>query len=141
MKIYFSGAVRAGRADVDGYREIIVLLKKYGTVLTEHIGDVSITDRGELNLTEKEIFERDISFLKSSDVLVAEVTTPSLGVGYEIGQARMLNKPVLCLYRSTDRHALSGMILGDEQIVTQCYQSLDEASTIIARFMGSMAGA
>lgn len=135
MKIYFSGSIRAGRADVEVYKKIIADLKKYGTVLTEHIGDASITDRGELTLTEKEIYKRDILFLKSADVLVAEVTTPSLGVGYEIGQARMLGTPVLCLFRSRDRHALSGMILGDEQIMTECYQSLDDASNIIRQFM------
>lgn len=32
-------------------------------------------------------------------VLVAEVTQPSLGVGYEIGRAIDLKKKVLCLYR------------------------------------------
>ena len=32
-------------------------------------------------------------------VIVAEVTQPSLGVGYEIGRAYAMNKPILCLYR------------------------------------------
>lgn len=32
-------------------------------------------------------------------VLVAEVTQPSLGVGYEIGRAVDMNKKILCLYR------------------------------------------
>ena len=32
-------------------------------------------------------------------VLVAEVTQPSLGVGYEIGRAVDMNKRILCLYR------------------------------------------
>lgn len=32
-------------------------------------------------------------------VLVAEVTQPSLGVGYEIGRAIEMNKKILCLFR------------------------------------------
>ena len=32
-------------------------------------------------------------------VLVAEVTMPSLGVGYEIGRAVAMDKNILCLYR------------------------------------------
>jgi len=34
--------------------------------------------------------------------VVAEVTIPSLGVGYEIGRAVALGKRVLCLYRARD---------------------------------------
>ena len=40
-----------------------------------------------------------ISVLSLSIVLVAEVTQPSLGVGYEIGRAFNMNKKILCLYR------------------------------------------
>ena len=35
-------------------------------------------------------------------VVVAEVTQPSLGVGYEIGRAVAMEKPILCLYRPSD---------------------------------------
>ena len=31
--------------------------------------------------------------------LVAEVTQPSLGVGYELGRAVAMGKKILCLYR------------------------------------------
>ena len=31
--------------------------------------------------------------------IVAEVTQPSLGVGYEIGRAVAMGKRILCLYR------------------------------------------
>lgn len=35
-------------------------------------------------------------------VLVAEVTQPSLGVGYEIGRALEMKKDILCLFRPSD---------------------------------------
>ena len=85
-KIYFAGAIRGGREDAALYAEIVSLLMGYGEVLTEHIGDVALTSAGESN-TDGEIHDRDLAWLSEADVLVAEVTTPSLGVGYEIGKA------------------------------------------------------
>ena len=53
----------------------------------------------EKNLTDTEILERDMQWLSQCHVVVAEVTQPSLGVGFEIARAITLNKPVLCLFR------------------------------------------
>jgi nucleoside 2-deoxyribosyltransferase len=47
----------------------------------------------------QEIFQKDTGWLRSADVVVAEVSMPSLGVGYELGLAECLHKPVLALYR------------------------------------------
>lgn len=46
--IYFAGSIRAGRKDAALYARIVAVLKKYGTVLTEHVGDPNLTERGEL---------------------------------------------------------------------------------------------
>ena len=40
-----------------------------------------------------------LSLSLSVVVLVAEVTQPSLGVGYEIGRAIDMKKKILCLFR------------------------------------------
>ena len=54
-----------------------------------------------------------MNWLQECDVVVAEVTTPSLGVGYEIGSARLMGKKILCLFRElTDGKRLSAMIDG-----------------------------
>jgi hypothetical protein len=50
-------------------------------------------------LNDAEILERDMQWLTQSQVVIAEVTQPSLGVGFEIARAITLNKPVLCLFR------------------------------------------
>lgn len=49
MKIYFAGSIRAGRADSQLYHKIVKLLQKYGTVLTEHVGDPNMDENGEAN--------------------------------------------------------------------------------------------
>ena len=46
MKIYFAGSIRGGRDDKELYLEIINLLGKYGKVLTEHIGDKTLSAMG-----------------------------------------------------------------------------------------------
>ena len=88
MKIYFAGAVRGGREDAGLYLRIIKHLSEYGLVLTEHLGDVMLDERGEPGLSDADIHDRDLAWLRQAECLVAEVTAPSLGVGYEIGKLR-----------------------------------------------------
>ena len=45
--IYFAGSIRAGRKDAVLYAKIVELLKGYGTVLTEHVGDPNLSEAGE----------------------------------------------------------------------------------------------
>ena len=87
MKIYFAGSIRGGRDDADLYLQIIDHLRQYGEVLTEHVGDKNLKLLGEDGLTDDYIHKRDLEWVLESDVLVAEVSTASLGVGYEIGRA------------------------------------------------------
>ncbi|MFQ6610384.1 MAG: nucleoside 2-deoxyribosyltransferase, partial [Fidelibacterota bacterium] len=95
MKIYFSGAIRGGRKDVLIYQKIINHLATHGTVLTAFIGDPNLdTIYGE-GRSDKFIWERDVTWVRESDVLVAEVTQTSLGVGYEIAIAHTSHVPVL----------------------------------------------
>lgn len=49
-------------------------------------------------MSEQEIYRRDISLLEESDCLIAEVTVPSIGVGYEICRALRMGLPVLCVH-------------------------------------------
>ena len=133
MKIYFAGAIRGGRDDRELYFEIIKELQKYGEVLTEHLGDSKLSDIGE-PLSSKEVFERDVAWLHEADVIIAEVTTPSLGVGYEVGLAEKIGKKVLCLFRIQDNRKLSMMIDGNKKVTTNYYSNLTEAKTHIKDF-------
>lgn len=55
---------------------------------------------------------RDVALLRQCSVVVAEVTVPSLGVGYELGRAVAMGKQVLCLYRPQPDKLLSAMVRG-----------------------------
>ncbi|XP_006824845.1 putative 2'-deoxynucleoside 5'-phosphate N-hydrolase 1 [Saccoglossus kowalevskii] len=112
LNIYFCGSIHGGRQDANLYARIIKQLQEYGEVLTEHVGKVEIEKEAE-KLDAKFIHDRDIDWLETSNVVVAEVTQPSLGVGYEIGRAVAMKKKILCLYRPTNPgKKLSCMIRG-----------------------------
>ena len=135
MKIYFAGSIRAGRQDVELYRELIACIGRYGAVLTEHVGDDDLESVGEKMMSDAEIHDRDMDWLAGSDAVVAEVTTPSLGVGYEIASAIALAKPILCLYRPQQGRTLSAMIAGSPAVTIVQYRHLEEAANAIERFL------
>jgi len=131
MKIYFSGSIRGGREHIEWYNFIIRELSLYGEVLTEFVADKSLSSYGTLNMTDKEIYDRDISLIKEAEIIVADVTIPSLGVGYEIAFAEKLNKNIFCLYHKTDDKKVSAMISGDSNLNFFNYQSKEDISEIM----------
>lgn len=103
------------------YRRIVEALEGEGhRVLAGMVTSRSVSDGGEA-LSSPEIFRRDMGWLEevaaAGGVLVAEVSRPSHGVGYEIAAARYRFRiPVICLWRPAFTRRCSGMIAGDEGI-------------------------
>jgi nucleoside 2-deoxyribosyltransferase len=133
MKIYFAGSIRGGRDDKEFYFAVIKLLSTYGTVLTEHIGNKELASSGEA-LSNTDIYKRDMGWLTEADVVVAEVTTPSLGVGYEIAKAEDMHKKILCIYRPSNDRKLSAMIAGAHNLTNKEYQIIDDLKLIFNDF-------
>ena len=124
MKIYFAASIRGGRDYARDYKKIISQLSIYGQVLTEHIGENNLQNSGE-NISENTIFERDTKWLRESDIIVAEVTQPSLGVGYEIALGESLGKRIVCLFKQQSGN-LSAMITGNRKLEVLEYTSVEE---------------
>jgi hypothetical protein len=91
MTIYFAGSIRGGAAIRRSTSRSSNCSISIGTVLTEHLGNEALGAAGE-DLPDCDIHDRDLEWLRRADVLVADVTTPSLGVGYEIGRARRMGQ-------------------------------------------------
>ena len=139
MKIYFAGSIRGGRQDAGKYLELIDFLSTKAEVLTEHVGTTELGDQGENNLSDHEIHRRDVEWLESCDAIIAEVTNPSLGVGYEIGIAEKLGKPVLCLFdESQPEFCLSAMLSGNEKIQVCRYHAIGEAKRHLSEFISTI---
>ena len=126
MNIYFAGAIRGGREKVNDYVKIVNKLQEIGNVLTTHVADTNLSNKGENNLSLKDIYDRDVEWLKSSEIIVAEISIPSLGIGYELGLAESLGKKVICLYDINSDKTLSAMIGGNDNFEIVKYNSIDE---------------
>jgi 2'-deoxynucleoside 5'-phosphate N-hydrolase len=112
MTIYFCGSIAGGRKYLDTYTKIVRYLQDNGhTVPTEHIIATDVLDT-EKELTAAQIYKRDVIWLSDSDAAIAEISNPSLGVGYEIGYALDHGKPLLALYEKD--LFVSRMITGNE---------------------------
>lgn len=135
MKIYFAGSIRGGRDEVRVYEALVGYLAGFGEVLTSHVGDPNLDATGDEGVSEKEIYHRDMTWLDEADLVIAEVTTPSLGVGYEIGAAEARGKKILCLFREGGSISLSAMIAGNPALLLKRYLRLADAKAHIADFV------
>jgi nucleoside 2-deoxyribosyltransferase len=137
MKIYFSGAISAGRDNLPIYQHIVQRLQAQGhTVLSAHVADPQVLDR-EKDVPPRTVFDRDVAWVEECDVMIAEVSTPSTGVGYEYGYAIQLGKPVLCVYRSAQSVRMTKMILGNpaSNLKIAVYSNEDELDRAVDEFV------
>jgi nucleoside 2-deoxyribosyltransferase len=127
LTLYFAGAISGGRSDVALYREIIAALESGGhRVLAGAVAAEHVTSSGEA-LDACAIFDRDLGWIAAADVLVAEVSMPSTGVGYEIATARYrYGIPVICLYRPAHTARCTAMVSGDREIELIEYSDLTD---------------
>lgn len=139
MKIYFAGSIRGGRDDQAIYSELIEYLAELGhTVLCEHVGLADLSDQGQKQPSEF-IHDRDLGWIDEADCIVAEVSNPSLGVGYEIAYAGYERKiPVLALFRADNTKRLSAMIDGSPHTQVYVYETTKDAKATIDTFLKSL---
>lgn len=135
MQIYFAASIAGGRNFLATYQRMVGCIKDLGhVVLTEHIVAADVWHE-ESGLTPEQIYQRDVIWLQQADAVIAEVSNPSLGVGYEICYALFLAKPVLCLYH--EPVLLSRMILGNHRpgLRLSAYQQAEEWQKAITLFL------
>ncbi len=127
MNVYFACSITGGREFESVYQEIVASLLSDGhEIPTSHLAQAEVMENERL-LAPRDVYERDVNWIRNCDLLIAEVSVASHGVGYEIAFALGLGKRVLCLYQS-DRK-VSKMITGnsDNRIKVVSYSTLDDA--------------
>jgi len=142
MRIYLACTVRGERGGVLAGRAISQRLQAHGhEVLTTHLLADDV-DRAESALTEVQVYRRDLEWLSQCDVLVAEASGSSYGVGFEvgylIGRARETRQRVVLVYDAARRHAVSRLITGncDDACTTFAYDSLEDLVAFIDQQLG-----
>jgi nucleoside 2-deoxyribosyltransferase len=131
MNIYFACSVTGGRKDESKYQQIVAHLEKQGHQVPTAILASSDAKNIESNADPVEVYDRDVKWIRECDILIAEISTPSHGVGYEIGYALERSKPVICLHQYST--CVSKMITGnrDSNLTVFSYQHIEEALRFI----------
>lgn len=126
-RVYFCGAIRGGRRLQARYARVIAELQSAGwTVLTAHVGAADVLEREATSGgSGAEILRRDMAWLAEADLVVADVTVPSLGVGIELATALARGLPVIALVEAGT--SLSAMVEGDNRIHVIRYDTEDGA--------------
>jgi 2'-deoxynucleoside 5'-phosphate N-hydrolase len=143
MTIYLACTVRGDRSGVLAGRAICERLQHHGhEVLTTHLLADDV-ETAESRLTAADVYRRDLEWLSGCDVLVAEASGSSYGVGFEVGyvlgRARSSGQRVVLLYDAAKKDKISRLITGncDANCETFAYSSLAELTEFIDRGFGS----
>ena len=137
MKIYFACSITGGREFESVYQAIVHALTEKGhSVLTAHLVKSDVM-AAEAALSPRDVYSRDVAWIHDWDVLIAEASVPSHGVGYEIGFALRIDKPVLVL--SQEGRKITKMISGnpDENLAVKTYSATEEAIRATLQFLAT----
>lgn len=140
MKVYFACSITGGRDHAYLYQDIANSIKDSGAELLSELfaSDKIEAEKGvsaKKNMSKRDIWEWDLNWVREADVIIAEVTQPSLGVGYEIAKAEEWGKPILALFYEPSEKRLSAMIEGSDKVKTTYYSSSDEANKAVKEFI------
>jgi len=139
MIIYLACTVRGDRTAVEGLRSLCDRLEADGhTILTRHLLEDGV-DAAEAALTERAVYERDIAWLERCDLLIADATGSSYGVGFEVGyvlgRSERTNQRVMLVHRADRRDRISRLIAGNShpRCSTYGYLDADDLAEFVAR--------
>ncbi len=135
MNIYFACSITGGREFESTYQELIrALLADGHEIPTAHLAESNVVDL-EAVASAREVYERDVIWLRKAGAVIAEVSVPSHGVGYEVGFALSTGKPVLCLW--LEGRKISKMISGNPHpnLVAKPYKNTEEAIGLARDFI------
>jgi len=135
MNIYFACSITGGREFESVYQAIVSKLVEAGhQIPTAHLAESGVA-AVEAVIDPVEVYARDIAWIRACDRLIAEVSVPSHGVGYEIGFALGIGKPVLALFQKGRR--VSKMISGnpDVNLQVKSYRDPAQATELIREYL------
>jgi nucleoside 2-deoxyribosyltransferase len=135
MNVYFACSITGGRAFEPVYQEFTrTMLLDGHEVPTAHLAGSNVLELEKV-IDPREVYDRDVSWIRACDALIAEVSAPSHGVGYEIGFALAEGKRVLCLAQAG--LAISKMITGNPHpaLLVKYYRDAAEGTAIIREFL------
>ena len=135
MKIYISGSIYGGTQKIETYKILIKELEKYGQVMNKQVADEN-TIANEVYQKDEDIFCDLENKLYEADLIFAEVSIPSLGVGYELGFADKIGKKIIAIYDCNYVEKVSTMIRGNKRIKLIPYKDIREITDNLKEIIG-----
>jgi nucleoside 2-deoxyribosyltransferase len=135
VNVYFACSLTGGRSDQPVYARMVDFMLGAGHIVpTAHLARPDVMDLERVVIPE-EIYLRDMAWIEECDAMVAEVSTPSHGVGYEIAAALGMGKPVLCCYQRGA--TVSKMITGNRtpELDVEIYDDPEDAAALVGAFL------
>jgi len=136
MRVYVAAAMTNAGRDLATIRALVDHLEaRHHEVPSRHVADPAGREPAAA-ITDRELARRDLAWITGCDALIAEVSTPSHGVGIEVGAALALGKPVLLLYRAGT--IVSRLLLGLPRIEAAAYDRTDDIAGVVESFLGKV---
>jgi 2'-deoxynucleoside 5'-phosphate N-hydrolase len=143
VRIYFGFTVAGDRSSIETARGVVRLLGALGhDVLTRHLvsDNASEMDR---SIGPRDVYRRDMAWLDGCELLIAEVSGSSFGVGFEVGYLLgSTTKKAILLYRRELEGKVSLLITGNTH--PNCsllpYGNFQEVEEFILNRVGQSAG-
>jgi 2'-deoxynucleoside 5'-phosphate N-hydrolase len=136
MRVYLAAAMTNAARDLDVVQAMRDEIAALGhEVLTPQVAAADGIAQ-DAHLSFKRLAARDLQLLASSHALVAEVSTPSHGVGIEVLAATRDDIPVLLVHRRGV--PVSRLLLGLRGAVRRTYASQRQARAVTAAFLASL---
>jgi len=139
MIIYCAGPIKGDTKFQGNYKDIVRIVESMEhTALAEFSSKIPST----MLLNDKQIYTRDKKWIDGSKIMIAEVSGPSLGVGFEISYALFVKKiPVLAVY-DEKAESVSSMILGcsEPNLQVKKYYNKEDLERTIRNFIANNGG-
>ena len=133
MIVYCAGAIKGYTTYQNNYIEMIRFIESMShTALAELNGKFKFS----IPLSDNQVYTRDIKWIDGSELMIAEISGPSLGVGFEIAYALFQKEiPVLALV-SSDVKKISAMITGcnSNLLTIKRYKNIEDMQNIISDY-------
>ena len=138
LRVYCSGPIRGDTSYVENYHYLIKKVEEQGAVaLTELSTELKPEAERRTPDNDKGIYLRDMEWLKNAHCVVAEVSAPSLGAGFEISYALFVMAVPVLAFHSMQGRRLSAMIEGCDldNLKVVHYDRIEEIEHTLSGFL------
>jgi len=139
VRVYLAASMTTPAAEMATVQALLAALENAGhCVPSRHVADPAAVSR-DAELSDAQLAGRDLSWLAGCNAVIAEVSTPSHGVGVEVMAASAAGIPILALARRGAR--VSRLLAGLPGVRLAPYDSVEQAAAQAIQFLASMSSA